>query len=362
MDYLAEGEIIPKFWHGKKVFLTGHTGFKGSWMSIWLSQLGCHVTGYSLKPEGEPSLFKSSRIDNAITSIYGDIVDRVSFEKAILKTNPDIIFHLAAQPIVSTGYTDPVTTFSSNVMGVVNLLEICRKFTKNVPVVVVSSDKCYDNNNSGRAFQVGDPLGGHDPYSASKACTEIVVNSYRNSFFLKDSVPRIASARAGNVIGGGDWSTDRLIPDGARALSKGDVFSIRNPSATRPWQHVLEPLSGYLVLAQAMAKDISFAKPWNFGPDISGNKDVGTVAKIFCGAWSKSANIKILNQSQTWEEAKVLMLNCAHTHSQLGWAPKLDLEDSIRWTASWYKKFYENPSEFNVMKITKAQIKEFMDL
>lgn len=362
MADLTNRTVTPDFWRGKRVFLTGHTGFKGAWLAFWLTGMGAQVTGYALAPDTHPALYTLLRLKDRMDSQFGDIRDMETLRRSIERAAPDIVLHLAAQPIVSVGYRDPVGTFATNVMGVVHLLEICRSFDRAVPVLIVSSDKCYRNHDEGRAFRVDDPLGGHDPYSASKAGTEIVVGAYASSFFSDPAGPVLASARAGNVIGGGDWSEDRLLPDGARAFSTGQPLVLRNPLATRPWQHVLEPLYGYLTLVEAMAGDQAFASPWNFGPSDRNHQSVGDLASAFAQAWGLDARIEISTRKQEWKEAQTLELDCSETIGTLGWQPVLNFHDTVTWTANWYRDTYADMSPEAVQARTQAQIDRYVQL
>ena len=354
-------QMEPSFWRGKRVFLTGHTGFKGAWLAYWLQDMGAIVTGYSLAPETDPSMFELLGLADLIDSHIGNICDFETLRTAMLGAKPDVVLHLAAQTIVSTGYSDPVNTFSTNVMGVVNVLEVCREIGGDLPVLVVSSDKCYRNDDSGQRFKINDPLGGKDPYSASKAGTEIVVGAYTASYFNDPNGPRIASARAGNVVGGGDWSADRLLPDGARAFSQGLPLLLRNPLATRPWQHVIEPLHGYLMLVEAMVKDRSFARAWNFGPSDRNHVPVGDLANLFAKAWGEAGSIKITTDEQSWVEAKTLDLDCSETYQALAWRPVLNIEATALWTADWYRTVYADPSVDAVRAATRRQINDYVD-
>lgn len=356
------GRLDPVFWRGKRVFLTGHTGFKGAWMAYWLHVMGAKVTGYALAPATSPALYDLLGLEKLVDSVIGDIRDAAKMRATIESVRPDVVLHLAAQPIVSTGYEMPIQTFETNIMGVVYLLDACRGLHGQVPVLVISSDKCYRNNDEGRAFRVDDPLGGHDPYSASKAGTEIAVGAFSASYFQAADGPVLASARAGNVIGGGDWSVNRLLPDGARAFSVGAPLVLRNPLATRPWQHVAEPLYGYLVLAQAMATDRNFGRAWNFGPNDRNHEAVGTLAQAFAHAWGPDAKIEISQKTQDWQEAATLDLECRETNERLGWWPVLDLEATVEWTAQWYRETYANMSAQAVRQRTKAQIDDYVQL
>lgn len=359
---MMRGQIQPSFWHGKRVFLTGHTGFKGGWLAYWLTELGAKVTGFSLAPETNPALFDLLALDRLVNSIVGDIRDHDALRQAMIMAHPEIVFHLAAQPIVSTGYRDPTGTFATNIMGVVNLLDVCRELGGDLAILAVSSDKCYRNNNEGRAFSIDDPLGGHDPYSASKAGTEIVVGAYTSSYFDDTRGPVLASARAGNVVGGGDWSINRLLPDGSRAFTQGEPLMLRNPRAIRPWQHVVEPLYGYLMLVEAMMRDRAFAGPWNFGPSRRNHQSVGSLANMFADAWGNGASVEISNAGQDWKESTTLDLDCSDTNAKLAWWPVLDLETTIAWTAEWYREASSDMSLKAVRALTKDQIDRYVRL
>lgn len=356
------GRLNPDFWHGKRVFLTGHTGFKGAWLAFWLAGMGAKVTGYALAPATSPALYDLLGLEQLIESVTGDIRNAEKMRAAIDRARPEVILHLAAQPIVSVGYENPTETFETNVMGVVHLLDVCRDLQGQVPVLIISSDKCYRNNDERHAFRVNDPLGGHDPYSASKAGTEIVVGAYSTSFFQDTDGPVLASARAGNVIGGGDWSVNRLLPDGARAFIAGKPLALRNPMATRPWQHVVEPLYGYLVLIQAMIADRKFGRAWNFGPNDRNHEAVGPLAKLFATSWGPGAVVKINQNTQNWKEAATLDLDCSETNERLAWKPLLDLQTTVNWTAQWYRDTYADMSVEAVRRRTQAQIDDYVRL
>lgn len=356
------GRLDPAFWRGKRIFVTGHTGFKGSWLTLWLKRLGAQMAGYALAPRTDPAMFDMLKLDTGIDHNLGDIRDGTAFTHALTIFDPDIVIHMAAQPIVSEGYSDPVATFDINVMGVVHLLEACRRLERDIPVIVISSDKCYLNEDKGEAFSVSDPLGGRDPYSASKAGTEIVTNAYRYSYFSAEGTPRIASARAGNVIGGGDYSVNRLLADGARSFARDEPFVLRNPAATRPWQHVLEPLYGYLVLTQSVATDRIFAAPWNFGPDAAGTRTVREVAETFAKAWQADCSVEITREPQAWHEAKTLGLDCLETVSKLGWKPVLETETALEWTAQWYRNAAKGATAIEMTDLTLSQIEWYEDL
>lgn len=348
-------QISQDFWNGKNVFLTGHTGFKGCWMTLLLSKLGANVHGYSLAPNTTPNIFDA--VDgqaDCVTSVMSDVNNAEALAQAMLDASPDIMIHMAAQPIVSESYRDPVGTFTTNVMGTVHFLESARSLPARPELVqqpkpklvfVVSSDKCYRNSGQRFDFQESDPMGGHDPYSASKACTELVVESWRASWFGKDTKIKLASGRAGNVIGGGDWSLDRLLPDAARALARNQVVNIRNPHSTRPWQHVMEPLVAYLCVIQEMAERDDMAEGWNVGPLPSVSWPVKDVIDTFVSHWPlANTTWKTIVQPKDLVEAKTLALNSQKLNTRTGWAPVLDMQDAVRWAAEWYAAYYKNPS------------------
>ncbi len=334
---------------GKKVLITGHTGFKGSWLCLWLKELGAEVIGYALNPPTNPNHFELLKPD--MISIIGDIRDGEKLINVVKCHKPEIVFHLAAQPLVRYSYKNPVETFETNVMGTINVFEACRNTESVGTIVNITSDKCYENREWVWGYRENDPMGGYDPYSASKGCAELVTNSYRNSFFnpsypltLSPSHPPIllASARAGNVIGGGDWAEDRLIPDCIRALLKGGKIVIRNPNAIRPWQHVLEPLSGYLLLGQKLLEGRKeFAEAWNFGPSEDGNATVGEIVAQVNKAWPK-IDYEINMIPDQPHEAGMLRLDCSKARTKLQWTPVWDGKSTVKKTALWYKFFYES--------------------
>lgn len=355
---MKPSEVDPLFWHGKKVFLTGHTGFKGGWLSLWLSNMGAKVTGYALSPDTSPNLFSVIRIDELIThSCIGDIRDLSALQSAMTTAKPDIVIHMAAQPLVRYSYRSPVETYATNVMGTVHLLEATRALESIKATVVVTTDKCYENREWVWGYRENEAMGGHDPYSSSKGCAELVVAAYRNSFFSgSDSQNSIATARAGNVIGGGDWSADRLIPDAIRAFESNQAVRIRNPLATRPWQHVLEPLSGYLILAQELYSQRSkFASSWNFGPQDEGNRSVEGVIDMMIERWGGSAKWEKDGAEQP-HEANLLKLDCSKAHQILGWKPKWSLETAIEKIVEWQKSFQ---TELDMRAFSIAQIEEY---
>jgi len=331
------------FWHGKSVFLTGHTGFKGGWLALWLHSLGAKVFGYSLPPSTDPSLFESIRLGSLVTSTLGDLRDFTRLKEAMTKAAPEVVFHLAAQPLVRSSYQDPVSTYGSNVMGTVHLLEAMRSTPSVCAAVIVTSDKCYENREWLWGYRESDRLGGHDPYSSSKACAELVTQAFRDSFFsplrYSEHGVAVASARAGNVIGGGDWSLDRLLPDAMRAFVSGESLVIRSPNAVRPWQHVLEPLNGYLKLAQRLVEcGALFNGPWNFGPSTEGMASVKAVVDLAVAAWSLPVKIKLDERSQP-HEAGLLMIDATRSQQLLDWKPSFSLEQAVNmvvaFTRAW---------------------------
>ncbi|MGO4184765.1 CDP-glucose 4,6-dehydratase [Paenibacillus sp. MCAF9] len=352
--------MMSTFWNGKRVFITGHTGFKGSWLAMWLQHLGAEVTGYSLLAPTEPSLFNECKIETKIhASIIGDIRDFQSLHKAMVSSSPEIVIHMAAQPLVRYSYEEPVETYSVNVMGTVNLLEAVR-LTGNVKAVVnVTTDKCYENKEWQWGYREVDVLGGYDPYSNSKACSELVTASYRDSFFNKnrfaDHGVAIASARAGNVIGGGDWAKDRLIPDCINSLLAEKDIVIRNPSAIRPWQHVLEPLSGYMKLAQRLYEEgTTYAESWNFGPNDSDAKPVSWIVERMCDKWGGDTSF-ILDTANNHHEAHYLKLDCSKAHSQLEWKPRWSLDYTIDKIIEWTLAYRDQKDmyDFSIKQIVE---------
>jgi CDP-glucose 4,6-dehydratase len=333
--------MVSMFWQGRRVFLTGHTGFKGSWLSLWLEQLGANVMGYSLAPETKPNLFEAAGAGSGANSVFGDIRDLARLRAALVGHRPEVVIHMAAQSLVRLSYSDPIGTYSTNVLGTANLLEAVRSCGDVRAVVIITTDKCYENKEWIWPYRETDALGGYDPYSNSKACAELVVSSYTNSFFHPDKYAAhqvaIASARAGNVIGGGDWSTDRLIADIVRAFTSGEVLKVRNPRAIRPWQHVLEPLRGYLALAQKLCEHgAQFSGAWNFGSQYADAKPVEWIVEYMAKAWGPSAKWE-LDRGEHPHEAQMLKLDWTKASLALGWQPKLHLKDALDMTLSWYK-------------------------
>ncbi|MDD5011561.1 MAG: CDP-glucose 4,6-dehydratase [Phycisphaerae bacterium] len=349
--------INKKFWKNKTVFLTGHTGFKGSWLSIWLNQLGANVHGYALKPLTKPNMFEAAAVSKILKSNIGDIRDYNKLLAAMKKCRPQIVFHLAAQPLVRQSYKDPLETYQTNILGTANLLEAARHIQSVRVVVVITSDKCYENKESNYAYKETDPLGGYDPYSSSKACAEIVTAAYRDSFF-RNSKTAVASARAGNVIGGGDWAADRLVPDCIRAWIKNKIVEIRYPQAIRPWQHVLEPLAGYLVLAEKLyKKGDKFAEAWNFGPENKNIKNVEFLVRSIAKLWDKKAKWKKTVNKHP-HEAILLKLNCSKAKAGLPWRPCWNIEKTLEKTMQWYKIYLEHPEK--ITAVTTEQINQYM--
>lgn len=337
MDKTAR--VDPSFWKGKKVFLTGHTGFKGSWMSLWLNLLGASVKGYALAPSSSPALFEEARIGEDMDSQIGDIRNLPELKKSMISFNPEIVIHMAAQPLVRLSYKDPVDTYATNVMGTVNVLEAARSCSNLQALISITTDKCYENKEWVWGYRENEPMGGHDPYSSSKGCAELVTSAYRRSFFSSEGTASISSARAGNVIGGGDWAEDRLIPDVLRAFENGKPVVIRNPLSTRPWQHVLEPLSGYLILAQKLYEDgAGFDEAWNFGPEDEDCRPVNWILDRMIAAWGAGASWE-LDQKNNPHEAKFLKLDCSKARTELRWKPKWNLEETLERIVAWHQQW-----------------------
>ena len=348
-----------EFWRGKKVLVTGHTGFKGSWLSLWLQKLGAEVTGYALPPSTAPALFELAQIGQGMESVLGDIRDPASLQDLVRRTEPEVVFHLAAQPLVHYGYQHPAETYSVNVMGTVNVLEAIRSSPTIRAVVVVTSDKCYENREWVWGYREHDPLGGYDPYSSSKACTELIASAYRNSFFSDRSQTALATARAGNVIGGGDWADNRLLPDVIRAALSETSLAIRRPGSIRPWQHVLESLAGYLSLAELLHQHGStYAEAWNFGPLETDARPVSWIVEQLRRLWGENLRWEMDSENHP-HEANYLKLDCSKARSRLGWTPRLSLEQALRWTVHWYKAF-ENGQDLRA--VTLAQIEDYENL
>lgn len=353
--------MSPGFWRGRRVLVTGHTGFKGAWLSAWLAKMGAEVTGYAHAPSHAPNLFTLCRLETRIASIIGDINDRARLAQVMADTRPEIVLHLAAQALVRASYDDPISTFATNVTGVVTLLDVVRHTPGVAAVVIVTSDKCYDNKEWVWGYREADRLGGRDPYSASKGCAEIAAQSMQRSFF-QPFVPgghsaRIATVRAGNVIGGGDWSADRLVPDIVRGcLGREGTVRLRSPASVRPWQHVLEPLGAYLTLAERLATaPDGMDEAWNIGPDAGDDRPVIDVAQAMVGALG-TGRIVIEENPSGPHEARLLRLDCAKAKARLGWQPRLRFADTIHLTADWYAAWHQRA---DMATVTDTQIEAY---
>jgi CDP-glucose 4,6-dehydratase len=349
------------FWKDKKVLVTGHTGFKGSWLSVWLQDLGANLIGYSLPPPTTPSLFSIACLDKGMTSVIGDVRDFTQLQSVIAEHRPEIIFHMAAQSLVRHSYDNPVETYATNVMGTVHLLEAVRQVGGVKAIVNITSDKCYENQEWPWGYRENEPMGGFDPYSNSKGCAELITSAFRNSFFNPEDFDThgvaLASARSGNVIGGGDWAKDRLIPDIMRAISEGKPVVVRNPDSIRPWQHVLEPLSGYLLLAQKLFQEgKEFAQAWNFGPNDEDAKPVSWIATHMTEMWGKDASWKLDGKKHP-HEAHYLKLDCSKAKSQIGWSPTWNLETTLRAIVSWHKEYL---AQKDMRVVVSDQINAFL--
>lgn len=353
-------KFFNDIYRGKRVLITGHTGFKGSWLSLLLNELGADLYGFALEPPTSPSLYKEAKIDELVTSYIGDVRDLDYLTKVIQEVQPEIVFHMAAQPLVRESYKIPVETYSTNVMGTVHLLEACRSTSSVKAIVNVTTDKCYENKEWHWGYRENEPMGGYDPYSNSKGCSELITSAYRNSFFnpseYKNHGVAVATARAGNVIGGGDWAEDRLIPDFIRAISKGEKVRIRSPFAIRPWQHVLEPLSGYLRLAELLyTEGPKFAQAWNFGPYDHDARNVEWITKTICEFWGDEASFEIDKKPQP-HEANYLKLDCSKANAELNWFPKWDIQTTLKSIVDWNKAYLNNE---DIREVTKRQIHQY---
>lgn len=353
--------LNPTFWKGRQVFLTGHTGFKGAWLALWLQKMGAGVTAFSLAPPTQPSLFEATQVAQGMISIHGDIRDYDALAAALRDSGASVAFHLAAQAIVADGYRFARDTFATNVTGTVNLLEAMRECPGVKAAVVVTSDKCYVPSAVGTPLREGDPLGGKDPYSASKACAEIATASWRESFFGAEDSPRIATARAGNVIGGGDWAVHRLLPDIVRAFQAGHPLSLRMPDAVRPWQHVLEALSGYLLLAEHLCgkESAPYARAWNFGPTEADHISVGEVAARCATLWGGNARVE-LAKTNFQKETETLRLDASQAREGLGWRPRWCADEALRHTLDWYRTWHaDSKDRSRIRALTLAQIDDY---
>ncbi len=353
----SRGKVNPEFWNGKKVFITGHTGFKGSWLSLWLQEMGAFVKGYALEPNTTPNLFTQANVGSNMDSEIGDITDLNLVTESMKSFNPEVVIHMAAQPLVRFSYQEPALTYATNVMGTVNVLEAARKCSNLKAIVSVTTDKCYENKEWAWGYRENESMGGHDPYSSSKGCAELVTAAYRKSFFNDENSAFLASARAGNVIGGGDWSDDRLIPDILRAFEKNEPVVVRNPLSTRPWQHVLEPISGYLVLAQHLYEEGSnVAEGWNFGPKDEDCKPVSWILDRMVTNWGNGASWE-LDINNNPHEAGYLKLDCSKAAMRLNWYPKWNLEYTLESIINWHQHYLgqKNIQELCLLEIAKYQ-------
>ena len=351
-----EGVVIERgFWSGKRVLVTGHTGFKGGWLALWLQRLGAEVMGYSLPAPTEPSLFETARVSESIQGVIADIGDLARLKGVFREFSPEVVFHLAAQPLVRASYEDPVETYSTNLVGTVHVLDAMRTSKSVRSAVMITTDKCYENRESTKGYRETDRLGGHDPYSNSKACAELAIDCYRRSFFSNAGAPAVASARAGNVIGGGDWAVDRLIPDLVRAGVAGKPLVLRNPKSTRPWQHVLEPLCGYLMLAQRLCVEPErFAGAWNFGPMDEDARTVEEVVALAAHRWGDDLRWSVDTGAHP-HETRMLKLDSTKA-LDAGWRPVLRVEKAVDWTIEWYRAWRDRQ---DVKALAHEQIERY---
>jgi len=354
--------LFSNIYQNKKVLVTGYNGFKGSWLCLWLNKLGARVTGIGLPSQTKNSFFKANKISDLVEGLTLDIRDLSSLNDLIIQNKPDFVFHLAAQALVRKSYNDPLETWSTNLVGTLNILESLRLLEKKCSCILITSDKCYENKEWAWGYRENDSLGGPDPYSASKACAELAIKSYVKSFFndKKNALVKISSARAGNVIGGGDWSEDRIVPDCIKAWSKGEIVQLRSPYSTRPWQHVLEPLSGYLLLGSKLYNNDSFhGESFNFGPQIAENNSVLDLVKTMSEFWEKVKWISNEDEIKPYESG-LLNLNCDKAFFDLDWHSVFSFQETIRYTIEWYRTFYED--NFNIQNMSLNQIDNYVDL
>jgi CDP-glucose 4,6-dehydratase len=353
---IAPAVVDPDFWRERRVLLTGHSGFKGTWLALWLQLLGARVTGFSAGLPTQPSLHDLGRVGEEMESIEGDVRDADALARAVAASRPEVVIHMAAQSLVRRSFAEPRDTYATNVMGTVNVLDAVRKAPGDVRALVnVTSDKCYENREWEWGYREDEPMGGHDPYSSSKGCAELVTSAFRNSFFASADGPRVASARAGNVIGGGDWGEDRLVPDVMRAALAGEPARVRNPNSIRPWQHVLNPLSGYLVLAQALFEAPEHAAGWNFGPSEEDARPVGWLVERLAELWPHEL-AWTLDDGPHPHEARYLKLDSSRARARLGWRPPVALEEALASIVDWYQALRE---EADMRAVTLAQIESF---
>lgn len=351
-------EIFDNIFYNKRILITGHTGFKGSWLSIWLNELGSKVLGYALDPYTENDNFQKAHLSEKIIDVRGDIRDYGKVTAVFKEYQPELVFHLAAQPLVREGYLYPKDTYDVNVTGTVNVLECCRRFSFVKGILIITSDKCYENKEWVWGYRENDPMGGHDPYSSSKGCAELITSAYQKSFFNKEGSAVLASARAGNVIGGGDWAKDRLVPDCIRSLESQESIRVRQPLSTRPWQFVLEPLGGYLTLmAQMLENPHRFSGGWNFGPYLNSIKPVKEIVNLVIDAWGEGT-WQDLSDPNAPHEANALALDISKAGTYLNWTPVLDIEEAIHWTVEWYKIYKK---ENDMYPFCRQQIQDYME-
>ncbi len=348
--------VDPRFWSARRVLVTGHSGFKGAWLTLWLQSLGATVVGFSSGLPTTPSMHELARVGEGIETIHGDVRDGESVAQAVAQSRADVIVHMAAQPLVRRSFVEPRETYATNVMGTVNLLDAVRRHAGGVrAVVVVTTDKCYENREWEWGYREDEPMGGHDPYASSKGCAELVTSAYRNSFFADDDGPQIASARAGNVVGGGDWGEDRLVPDVMRAALADEPARVRNPNSIRPWQHVLNPLSGYLLLAQSLFDSPAAAAGWNFGPPDADARPVGWIVEQLAELWPSELRWT-LDEGPHPHEAHYLKLDSSRAHLRLGWRPPVDLPRALASIVEWYQALREGA---DMRAVTLGQIESF---
>jgi CDP-glucose 4,6-dehydratase len=351
----AGGFLDPAFWRGRRVLLTGHTGFKGAWLTLWLHALGADVTGLSVGVPTQPSLFELARLDELVRDIRADIRDHDAVRDAVASVEPEVVIHMAAQALVRRSFSEPRETYETNVMGTVNVLDALRGCPTVRVIVNVTSDKCYENREWEWGYREDEPMGGHDPYSSSKGCAELLTAAFRRSFFSAPDGPRLASARAGNVIGGGDWGEDRLLPDIMRAALAGEVVRVRNPNSIRPWQHVLNPLSGYLMLARALWDEPAHASGWNFGPAEEDARPVGWIVGRVSELWPQELRSSV-DDGPHPHEARYLKLDSSRARARLGWRPPLGLETTLEATVAWYGELRAGA---DMRAVTLGQIETF---
>ncbi|MGA2320199.1 MAG: CDP-glucose 4,6-dehydratase [Solirubrobacteraceae bacterium] len=350
------GAVDPGFWQGRRVLLTGHTGFKGAWLALWLQSLGARVTGFSSDLPSTPSLYELARVGEGMESVMGDVREHGAIAAAVVGAAPEVVLHMAAQSLVRRSFEKPRETYETNVMGTVNVLDAVRVSGKDVRVIVnVTSDKCYENREWEWGYREEEPMGGHDPYSSSKGASELVTSAFRRSFFSVPEGPRLASARAGNVIGGGDWGEDRLVPDLMRAALAGERVQVRNPNSIRPWQHVLNPLSGYLLLAQALWQEPAHACGWNFGPPEQDARPVGWIVERVAALWTEELRWERAGGRHP-HEARYLKLDSSRARTRLGWRPLLGLDAALEATVGWYRQLKGGA---DMRAVTLGQIETF---